>query len=295
MKTKQIGYYILLFLSSLFWGASFVFTKFLLENLTTIEIIFIRTALASLFLILFSILFLKIEMKIEKRDIPIIFAFSFFEPFLYFIFETYSLEYTSASIVSIIIATIPVFTALLSKYYFKEQFSIINMLGVLVSFTGISIMLLPDFANNSLGFWGVFLAFLAVFSAVGYGFYLRKLSQNYHPVIIITYQNIIATILFLPIFIALGFKNGFPALTHLTATSNLINILILAIFCSSLAFIFLVKGVQVLGLGKSMIFCNLIPVITAIISFFLLKEHFTVAKISGIVIVITGIFIVQKK
>ena len=295
MKTEHIGHYILLFFSALFWGASFVFTKFLLKNFTTIEIIFLRTALASLFLLVFSTLFLKKRMKIEKRDIPVIFAFSFFEPFLYFIFETYSLEHISASIVSIIIATIPIFTAILSKYYFKEQFSIINMLGVLISFTGIAIMLIPGFSDNSSGFWGVLLAFLAVFSAVGYGFYLRKLSQNYHPVVIITYQNIIGTILFLPIFIALGLKNGFPALDNLTATTNLTNILVLAIFCSSLAFIFFVKGVQSLGLGKSVIFCNLTPVITAIISFFLLKEDFTVAKITGIVIVITGIFIVQKK
>jgi drug/metabolite transporter (DMT)-like permease len=93
----------------------------------------------------------------------------------------------------------------------------------------------------------------------------------------------------------LGLKNGFPVLADLTATSNLVNILVLSIFCSSLAFIFLVRGVQVLGLGKSMIFCNLIPVITAIISFFLLNEEFTIPKISGIAIVITGIFIVQKK
>ena len=285
----------MLFLSAFFWGASFVFTKFLLKNFTTIEIIFIRTALASVFLFIFSLLFLKKNMKIGKKDIPVFCALSFFEPFLYFIFETYSLEYTSASIVSIIIATIPVFTALLSKYHFKEQFSTFNMLGVFVSLIGIAIMLLPDFTDNLSGFKGVLLAFLAVFSAVGYGYYLRKLSPNYHPVIIITYQNMIAAVLFLPVFIMFGFKNGFPALVDLTSTFNLINILVLAIFCSSLAFIFLVKGIQKLGLGKSMIFCNLIPVITVIISFFLLDEIFTIAKISGIAIVIVGIFIVQKK
>ncbi len=276
-------------------GISFVFTKFLLESFTPIDIIFIRTALASIFLTLFCLLFLRKEMKIEKKDISIIFAFSFFEPFLYFIFETYSLEYTSATVISIIIATIPIFTALLSKYYFKEKFSVINMLGVLISFLGIIVMLLPDFVNNISGFLGVLLGFLAVFSAVGYGFYLRKLSKDYHPVIIITYQNIVASLLFLPIFLFLGFKNGFPAWDTLTQANNLINILILVIFCSSLAFIFLVKGVQILGLGKSMIFCNLIPVITAIVSFFLLNEEFSIAKILGIVIVITGIFAVQKK
>ena len=244
MKTRNLVHYILLLFSSLFWGASFIFTKFLFDSFSPIEIIFFRTAFASVFLLTFSLLFLRKKMKIDKKDLPIILAFSFFEPFLYFIFETYSLKYTPASIVSIIIAMIPVFTSLLSKYYFKEQFSAFNMFGVLVSFIGIGIMLIPDFADNSLEGLGVFLAFLAVFSAVGFGFYLRKLSQNYHPVVIITYQNIVAATLFLPIFILLGLKNGFPALADLTATSNLISILVLVIFCSSLAFIFLVNGVQ---------------------------------------------------
>lgn len=105
MNSKSIKpyFYILLLFSAIFWGASFVFTKYLLHDFSPVSIIYIRTTVSGIFLLIFSILFLKSYLKIRKKDIKVILAFSFFEPFLYFIFETYSLQYTSSSIVSVIL------------------------------------------------------------------------------------------------------------------------------------------------------------------------------------------------
>jgi drug/metabolite transporter (DMT)-like permease len=50
---------------------------------------------------------------------------------------------------------------------------------------------------------------------------------------------------------------------------------------------------QKLGLGKANTFTNLIPVITAVFSFIILKETFPVYKILGTLIVIIGIGLVQ--
>ncbi len=297
MNSKSVKpyFYILLLFSAIFWGASFVFTKYLLHDFSPVSIIYIRTTVSGIFLLIFSILFLKSYLKIRKKDIKVILAFSFFEPFLYFIFETYSLQYTTSSIVSVIIATIPLFTALVSRYYFKENFSKTNMWGIFISMLGIALMLLPDFLENPAGITGAILAFCAVFAAVGYGYFIKKLPDTYHPVIVITYQNLTGSILFLPLFLIMGLRNGFPANEAFLDIQNIVYLLILAIFCSSLAFIFMVKGIQVVGLGKSTVFNNLIPVFTAVISFIWLKESFPVYKILGMVVVITGIFMAQRK
>jgi drug/metabolite transporter (DMT)-like permease len=58
---------------------------------------------------------------------------------------------------------------------------------------------------------------------------------------------------------------------------------------------FFFQGIQHLGLGKANTFTNLIPVITAILSFFMIGEQFPVYKIFGIIVVIVGIFLVQRK
>lgn len=241
------------------------------------------------------LLFWRKHLKIAKKDIKTILAFSFFEPFLYFIFETYSLQNTSASVVSIIIATIPLFTALLSRYYFKETFTSLNMIGVLVSLIGIAVMLGPTIFGDLYGLKGVLLAFCAVFAAVGYAYFLRKLADQYHPVVITAYQNTIGIFLFLPLFFILNRNEALSQLSLSFEPHNLGLLLILAVFCSALAFVFFVKGLQQLGLGKSNVFNNLIPVATAIVSYFVLGEQFPLYKITGMIIVIVGVFLVQKK
>lgn len=293
-STRNICY-ILLLSAVAFWGGSYVFVKHLLLSLDPISIIFIRSVISAIFLLTVSFLFLRKHLKIKKEDLKTIIILSFFEPFLYFIFETYSLKYSSASIISIIIATIPLFTALVSKYHFKEHLSHLNMAGALISITGIGIMILPEFFGASTGLIGIGLAFLAVFSAVGYGYYAKKISQQYHPVIIVTYQNITGAILFLPLFLIMSHLNETSILPALSDKINLTYLIALAIFCSSLAFIFFMRGIKVLGLGRANVFSNLIPVATAITSFFLLGEEFPLYKIAGMGIVITGIFLVQKK
>ncbi|MDR1112892.1 MAG: DMT family transporter [Bacteroidales bacterium] len=296
MKKNNTGYYILLFIASSLWGGSFVFTNRLLKSISPVSLIFIRQIISSALFIVICLLFFRKDLKIKLKDLKIVFAFSFFEPFLYFIFETYSLKYSDPTVVAIIVATIPLFTALLAIFYFKEQFSKINMLGAIVSILGIGIMLAPSFTNSHFSSTGMGLAFGAVICAVCYGFFVRKMTQGYNPAVIITYQNLIGALLFFPLFLFFFNKNQFQAeYAALHHPLNLSYILILSIFCSAIAFMFFFQGIQKLGLGKANTFTNLIPVVTALLSFFIIGEQFPFYKIIGIIVVITGIFLVQKR
>jgi len=69
------------------------------------------------------------------------------------------------------------------------------------------------------------------------------------------------------------------------------SFLLLSILASSLSYVFYTKSIQMLGISKANIFSNLIPVFTAIFSFFLLAEHFTLQKLAGMLLVITGVYI----
>jgi len=296
MQKKYTSSYILLFIASSLWGGSFVFTNTLLKSIAPISLIFMRQVISSILFVIVCLLFFRKNLKIKLKDLKIVFAFSFFEPFLYFIFETYSLQHTDPTVVAIIVATIPLFTAILAVFYFKEFFSKLNMLGAVISIVGIGVMLVPSFAHTHVSYIGIALAFGAVICAVGYGFFVRKMKTNYNSVVMITYQNLIGALLFLPLYLFLITKRQFQAeWVALQSPLNLSYILILSIFCSAIAFMFFFKGIQKLGLGKANTFTNLIPVITALLSFFITGEQFPVYKIFGIAIVIFGIFLVQKK
>ena len=114
-RNNRLFYYLLLLFSTIFWGVSFIFTKSLLETITPIAIIFFRLLIASTLLMVVTGLFYRPKWsEITVNDFINLFALSCFEPFLYFLFETYSLQYADPTVVSVIIATIPVFTLFLS-------------------------------------------------------------------------------------------------------------------------------------------------------------------------------------
>lgn len=296
-RNNRLFYYLLLLFSTIFWGVSFIFTKSLLETITPIAIIFFRLLIASTLLIVVTGLFYRPKWsEITVNDFINLFALSCFEPFLYFLFETYSLQYADPTVVSVIIATIPVFTLFLSIFYFKENLTRLNIIGVFISVLGIVVMLFPDVSGELFHGLGVFLAACAVLSSVGYSFFIRKVSEKYHPVFIVTCQNTIGGVLFLPLFLLLHNPAEMAHQWSAFAQPHLcVNLLVLAVCCSSLAFIFYVKALQKVGLGRSQTFTNLIPVVTAIFSYFALDEKFTVHKIAGTLIVIIGVYCVQKK
>ena len=296
MKGKNWFFYLLLTASAALWGSSFIFTKQLLDVADPVVVICSRVMIAGPVFLLLCLLFFRKDMRIARKDIPTVIAFSCFEPFLYFIFETYSLTRCDASVVSIIVATIPIATAFLSMFYFKENFTKLNMFGVFVSFAGIFLMLFPAFMNASVSILGVILAFGAVGASVGYMFFLKKLPEHYNPVIIITYQNLIGLALFAPLMLIItDLEVVKTQMSALFSAPQLYYLASLAILCSALAFMFYLQGMRHFGVGKANTFTNLIPIVTAVLSFFLLKENFPLYKILGIIIVITGIFLVQKK
>ena len=278
------------------WGGSFVLTKHLLIDFNPITVNFIRCVIASLIFATFCIIVYKKKFFIAKKDLKLFIGLAFFEPFIYFIFETYSLKFCDASIVSVIIATIPLFVAMMAVFIFKEKLSGLNFFGILLSITGIIVMLLPSFGRADFRLFGVFLAFGAVFSTIGYNYFLRKIPTTYSPIVVITWQNIIGMIAFLPLVFVVNDCQTFTLQFHaLGDTLNLSFVLILSIFCSTIAFILYIGAMRILGLARTNIFVNLIPVMTAIIAFYILKEEITLQKIVGIFMAIAGVFLVQWK
>jgi drug/metabolite transporter (DMT)-like permease len=278
------------------WGGSFVLTKHLLIDFNPITIIFVRCLIASLVFALFCLIKYKKEFKIAKNDLKLFIGLAFFEPFVYFLFETYSLQLCDASVVSVIIATIPLFVALMAVIVFKERLTSLNFFGLFLSISGIVIMLWKSFTHSDFSFLGIFLAFGAVFSTIGYNYFLRRLTTSYSPIIIITWQNIFGLIAFLPLVLIVN-NSETVSLQYqaLGDAKNLTFMLMLALLCSAVAFILYIDAMRTMGIARTNIFINLIPVMTVGIAFFVLNEAITLPKILGIVIVIVGIFLVQQK
>lgn len=281
--------YIAALLAMFFWGMSFVWTSIVFEYYPPITTIFLRLVISSTFLFIILAIsgFLK---KIRKEHLLLFLASAIFNPFFYFLGENYGLKHSSASISAVVIATIPVFTPFAAWILIREKVSTLNIAGIVISFVGILVMLIEPDLSFSADPKGIALLFMAVFSAVIYSILLKKLMRFYTAVNLIAWQNLAGAILFLPLFLFLDLDEFISVVPDSRLIFSLCS---LAILASSLAFILFATSIKHLGVSKANVYSNLIPVITAIASYYILDEIFTGNKIAGIIIVIFGVIITQ--
>ena len=291
MNKKLVKVYLWVILATCLWGLSFVWFKMLNEYYRPLTIIFLRLTISSAFLLVFAKLTSRLQ-RIGKKDLKYLFILAFFNPFLYFMGESFGLTFVHSTTAAIIVSTIPVFTPFAAYYFFREKLSFLNYLGILVSFFGVLIIIINKNWHLEASLTGILLLLLAVFSGVTYSLLINKMASNYNPISLITYQNIIGIAYFLPLFLLFDFKKFIQV--PLSA-DIVIPVIELAIFASSFAFIFFIIGIRELGATRANIFANLIPVFTAIFAFFLLNEILPARKILGIAIVIAGVFLSQYR
>ncbi len=273
----------------IFWAFSFIWFKVANQTFKPITIVFLRLVISIAVLGIYLFLS-KNFTKIRKEDRKLFFVLALFEPFFYFLGESFGLTYVSATVGSVVISTIPVFVAIGAWMLFRERLRAVNYAGIILSFIGVLAFILNTDGSFSFSIKGLALLFLAVFSAVGYNLTLTRLLGSYTPVFIVAVQSVIGAFLFLPIFLITDLGDFMQ--TTLTLR-NLLPVVELAIFASCGAFILFAYSVKKMGISKVNVFTNSIPVLTAIFSFFILGEKLTIQNAIGMMIVITGLFLSQ--
>jgi drug/metabolite transporter (DMT)-like permease len=288
-KYQNLYAYIALVAAVIFWGISFVWTKELLNN--NFHVIFIVTTRLIISFSLLAVIFKIIGglEKIQRQDLPKFLLLAFFEPFLYFIGESYGLNYVDASFAAIFIAIIPIVIPFGLYFFYREKLKWSIIVGVLISIVGIAIMSMGNGFSFELSLRGVLLLLLAVFSAVGYNIVLYKLLK-YSPVTITVYQNLISFFYYLPLFFIIDSNELFAMKWNF---HTVFCFVMLSIFCSSIAFMGYSFAAQRITISKASVFTNAIPVITIIFAVIIGQETISFTKVSGMIVVISGVFLSQ--
>lgn len=287
---------VLTYIASIFaitlWGMSYIWTdKLIALNIPIFYFVFVRILMAGLVLFLFNTAYGRIK-RIQRQDLPKFMLLAFFEPFIYFICETFGLKLTgSPTLSAMVIATIPIFSIGAGIIFFKEKVNFINIIGILFSLVGIVMVAMAKGALGEHFIWGVVLLLVAVISEVGHASITKSLAGNYSSQIIVMYQFLIGAIYLFPLFIWKGI-DGFNFEVYFSA-EVWYPLICLAILCSSLAFSLWVSTIKNLGVAKSSIFSALIPVAAAIIAWVLGHEYLNSRQWIGIVISTAGVILSQ--
>jgi drug/metabolite transporter (DMT)-like permease len=286
---NQIKLYGAIVLAMIFWSVSFIWTRVAILSFHPVTLITLRLLLASILLFIVSFSIGKFQ-RLRREDIKWFVLLAFFEPFMYYIGETYGLTMVESTLASVIVSTIPLFAPVLAYFLLKEKIGWANILGIFVSLFGVFLVIYQPGGGFTANPGGIALMFMAVFSAISYTTVLRKISTHYSTLNVIFYQSFIGLFFFIPTF----FIVDFPTIQTLHVTTQAFTALImLAVFASVIAFVLFAGVVRKIGVARTNVFVNLIPVFTALFAWLFMGDIVTWIKWIGIGIVVFGLFISQ--
>jgi drug/metabolite transporter (DMT)-like permease len=284
--------YISIITATILWGFSFIWTNDLIAMGVPIFIfIFMRMLLSGVIMFAFSTITRTLQ-KVASKDIKWMFLLAFFEPFVYFIGESYGLKITgSATLSAVIIATIPIFTMIMGRLLFNEYLSRVNVAGIITAVLGI-VLFVWNGSISSENYYGILFLLLAVAGAVGYSSICKRLTGTYNAITITTWQFLFGAALFFVPFVIWGLPQW---TSEFLSIDVLKPIIALAVLCSSLSFVLYTKAIDGLGITKAAIFTTMIPAVSAVAAYFLGQESFTTMQIIALAIALFGVVLSQLR
>lgn len=284
------------------WAGAGIAVKEALVVFSPLTLIVLRFTLAIVLMLLVGLLFRGHEVlglqRVEKRDIPLFVLGGLFQPFLYFIFETYTYQsFASPTIAEAMLSTQPIMAPILAFIILREKVTRNNVVGILLSTVGMLLLLLVGANNFALGNpWGVLLAIVTVSMSVGYTIILRRIPTRYSSLSIVFYVQLVALVLFYAVWGVFDRQSLQDTIAPLSADlSPVIAVGYLAVFASVTAFILFCYTVRQIGVTRANVFNNVRPVFTALLMWVIFDEQLPIWKWVGIIVIVIGLFISQKQ
>lgn len=277
---------------SFIFGFSFMFSKVVLEIMNPIEMISFRFMIAAITLYLLKLIGL-IKIDLKGKNIKIILLASLAEPVVYFIFESFGLSLTSSSEAGLMIALIPVITAVLGVLILKETIKPIQIIFIIMSVGGVVfINLMRDGLRLSGNFLGIIFLTIAVFSSGFYNIGTKKASESFKPIEVTYVMMWVGALAFNLINTVIHLRNGtireyFIPMMSLQA---LIPIIYLGIFSSIVAFFMVNYSISKMPVTQFSVFGNLVTLVSIFAGVFILKEDFFWYHIVGTVLILLGVW-----
>ena len=290
MMNKQLLGHILACGTQIMWGATFVSTKVLLNYFQPVEILFIRMLLAVIALFVID----PHPLRLGDRRRELAFAGAGLTGLvLYFLLENTALTMTYASNVGIIVACAPFFVAVMVGISFKEKQGKNFYIGFVIAIAGVIMVSVSGKQSFHLNPFGDFLAFLAMISWGAYSAIVKKISEWDYPIVAVTRRIYsYGVILLLPVLL---YEEDGWNLNAFREPTVIANLLFLGLCASALGFFLWNLATGWIGAVKTSLYIYVSPIVTVVLSMFVLHEKMTVFSVIGSVCILIGLMISQGK
>jgi drug/metabolite transporter (DMT)-like permease len=285
--------YLLLSLTSLFWAGNTVLGRFIAGHVPPVTLAFIRWSGACAILLPFAARHLMRDWPAIRKNAGLLTllaltGFSAFNTMAY-----YGLQYTTAINGLLLQSIAPLFVAMWTFALFGDRLTLRQAAGIGVSLTGVVIIIcrgsvdvLLAIAFNRGDVW--FLIALLI-----YGFYAAALRKRpaIHPISFLAVGMGWGAVLLLPA-VAAELAGG---RTITLDTESLASFAYVCLFPSLLGYLFLNRGIELVGANRAAPFIHLVPVFGSVLAIVLLGESFELYHAIGYALVLTGITVATRK
>lgn len=289
MDPKKVSSLLMLVLVTL-WGLDYSVAKTALEVFRPLNLMFFKYAGG---LVVMFILKLAIDRKftVRKQDIVMFILCALVGQVMYYFCEYSAMEYIPVSLITIILAFVPIVSILIERIAFKRKFSAKMAVWLLVCIIGIALVIGADFRILLQGkAIGYLLAFGAVMCWNAYNFLTEKISEHYTSLTMSFNQLLCTTLISLPYAI-----HVMPPASEFTP-NLILRLAYLGMGSAGLGYLILVRGIRDLGPTISAMFTNFMPVTSTIFGWLILGEHLGWLQIvGGLIVIVASCIVISEK
>jgi drug/metabolite transporter (DMT)-like permease len=278
-----------LLLTAVFWGGTFIAGKNLARDVGPYCGSFLRYLVACILLVLLT---LKAEGRLprpSRRDAVALVFMGLSGIFAYHIFFLKGLQLIEAGRASVIVASNPIFIALMSAVFFHERLNALKGAGILISVGGAVTVITRGSISAALGGgfgWGEAYIFGCVASWVAYSLLGKLVMAELSPLTAVTYSALIGAAFLLPPAVHEGlFEAGRISL------ADWANAGYLGFFGTVLGFVWYYQGIRRIGPVRAGLFINFVPISAVLLAFLILKEPLTPSLLAGLILVSSGVYL----
>jgi len=286
--------YLLLIAAPAMWGGAFVAAKYLVLELHPMAAAGVRFVISFLFLLPF---FLRIEGRSGLpgwRDLPVLLLLGASGVFAYNALFFYGMQWAAATDGSLVVASSPVLTVVLSVLFLREGFARLQAAGLVLCLAGVAVIIAKG-SPDTLFRWRVnhgdllllgCAASWAVYSVAG-KVAMRRLSALAST----TFSNGLGALMLAACALPVLRWDSLAALSP----RGWASLLFLAVFASGIAFVFWLAGVRAVGAARSAVFVNLAPLSSALLGVLMLGERLALFHLAGAFLVLAGVYLVNRQ
>jgi len=272
--------------AAILFGASVVAVRIAVRDIPPLPLAFLRFALGSLVLFVGLLAFRKDLLHVDRRDLPFLAVLGLLFFTIFPITFNAGVKYTAASRAAVILATMPLWTLIISRLATRGRLQARQIVGVLTSFSGVAIVMLNRNGTGASSFKGDVLLLTTALCGAIYNVLSKRVVERYGGITTTFYAMVFGTLFLLPFSLS-GLH--FDVLHGET----LAMLIFLGVFGGALSFSLWTSALRQLSATQVSVYINLNPIAATLLAATMLHEQLSGSFVIGFVAVVVGVMIVN--